>query len=179
MTKFLHWWSPDFSIPFTFPKQSEKGNKKQQREEKMPYVIKEGQTTIPPCLWRWADRDMGFGLKCRREPRVACAAAAEQEAEVSRRIFQLYEPFLILAKPEACTGEGRVSEMYVTVQSSDELDEETWRPLARSRMLKWQVRERIDNNQLFGSKGSNFLSQWVRDLLKETWRTVIFLGLYI
>lgn len=68
---------------------------------------------------------MGFGLKCRREPRVACAAAAEQEAEVSRRIFQLYEPFLILAKPEACTGEGRVSEMYVTVQSSDELDEET------------------------------------------------------
>lgn len=56
---------------------------------------------------------------------MARAAAAEQEAEVSRRIFQLYEPFLILAKPEACTGEGRVSEMYVTVQSSDELDEET------------------------------------------------------
>ena len=68
---------------------------------------------------------VGFGPKCRREPRVACASAApEQEVEVSRRIFQLYEPFLILAKPEACTGEGRVTEMYVTVQSSDELDED-------------------------------------------------------
>lgn len=57
---------------------------------------------------------------------MACASAApEQEVEVSRRIFELYEPFLILAKPEACAGEGRVTEMYVTVQSSDELHEET------------------------------------------------------
>ena len=57
---------------------------------------------------------------------MACASAApEQEVEVLRRIFQLYKPFLILAKPEACTGEGRVTEMYVTVQSSDEPNEET------------------------------------------------------
>lgn len=109
-------------------------------EKKLPSLMKEGQTTIPPLVCEEElTMVLGFGPNCRREPRAS--AAPGQEAEFSGSIFQLYEPFLIPAKPEACTWEGRVAEMHVTVQSSDELDEEARRPLVRSRMLKWQVRE--------------------------------------
>lgn len=40
-------------------------------------------------------------------------------------------------------GEGRVPEMYVTAQHSDELIEEAPRPLSRSGMLEWHVGERL------------------------------------
>lgn len=74
----------------------------------MPSLMKEGQTTTPPPV---CEDDltavMGFGPNCRREPRVHMLLQLLEGG----RLLQLYEHFLIPAKPETCIGEGRVAEM--------------------------------------------------------------------
>lgn len=127
-----------FHSPFwsRLSEKSGNSNKKQQREKrkKCHRWWEKGRTQS--YLWFVNKSWIAAGNP---EWHMLLSAPPWQEADFSWGILQLSEPFLTQAKPEVRTAEGRIPEMCVTVQRSDELDKEARRPLARSRMLKCQV----------------------------------------